>query len=162
MKEPVWVMREVVLAAHEELLARYGGLSGLRDEGLWDSALHRPPQLFAYGQPDLFQLGAAYAAGIVKKHPFLDGNKRSGFITAYIFLEANGEEFAAPEEEVFLQTLALAAGEITERVYADWLKASCKRPRLARPRRDADPKSRNAPMPNRHKDIEDSSRTMSR
>lgn len=125
MKEPLWVTRDVVLATHEELLARYGGLSGLRDEGLLDSALNRPQHLFAYGAPDLFNLAACYAVGIVKNHPFLDGNKRSGFMTAYTFLGANGFDFAAPEEEVVLQTLALAAGEIREKDCAAWLKASC-------------------------------------
>lgn len=115
---------------HEELLARYGGLSGVRDERLLDSALCRPEHLLAYGAPDLYDLAASYAAGIVKNHPFLDGNKRSGFLTAYTFLEANGAEFTAPEEEVVMQTLALAVGEIREREYAAWLKASCKpRPR---------------------------------
>lgn len=129
MKEPRWVTRDVVMAAHEELLARYGGLSAVRDEGLLDSALRRPEQLFAYGKPDLFRLASACAAGIVKNHPFLDGNKRSGFLTAYIFMEANGENFTAPEEEVVLQTVALAAGEIGEEDYAAWLKESCTRRR---------------------------------
>jgi death on curing protein len=129
MKHPQWISREVVLAMHEELLARYGGLSGVRDEGLLDSALCRPEHLFAYGTPDLYELAASYAVGIVKNHPFLDGNKRSGFMTAYTFLGVNGEEVIAPEEEVVLQTLALAAGDIREKDYAAWLKASCK-PRL--------------------------------
>lgn len=127
MKEPLWVPREVVLATHEELLARFGGLSGLRDEGLLDSALNRPRHLFAYGAPDLFGLAACYAAGIVKKHPFLDGNKRSGFMTAYTFLGANGLDLTVPEEEAVLQTLALAAGEVSERKYAAWLRTTCER-----------------------------------
>ncbi len=126
MKTPLWVPKAVVIAAHEELLDRYGGLSGVRDEGLLDSALARPEHLWAYGEPDLFDLAAAYASGIVRNHPFLDGNKRSGFITAYTFLEANGEAFTAPEEEVVLHTLALASGKIHERQYAAWLRKSCK------------------------------------
>lgn len=130
MNEPVWITCEVVLATHEELLARCGGLSGVRDEGLLDSALRRAEHAFAYGDPDLFDLAAAYAAGIVRNHPFLDGNKRSGFMTAYTFLGANGVEFAAPEEEVVLHTLALAAGKLTERKYAAWLRRSCGRGRL--------------------------------
>jgi death on curing protein len=129
VKQPQWISRDVVLAMHEELLARYGGLSGVRDEGLFDSALNRPLHLFSYGTPDLYDLAASYAVGIVKNHPFLDGNKRSGFLTAYTFLEANGEEFTAPEEEVVLRTLALAAGEIRGKDYAVWLKASCKQQR---------------------------------
>ena len=125
MNEPVWIAREVVLATQAALLERFGGLPGLRDEGLLDSALHRPHQLLAYGQPNLYELAAAYAAGIVRNHPFLDGNKRIGFMIAYIFLEANGLRFAASEEDVALQTLALAAGEIEDAAFAVWLLESC-------------------------------------
>lgn len=128
MKEPVWITREVVLATQDELLSRFGGLAGLRDEGLLESALHRPQQLFGYGQPDLFDLAAAYASGIVRNHPFLDGNKRAGFMAAYIFLGANGWEVDATEEDVVLHTLGLAAGQIDAAAYAKWLKASCVRP----------------------------------
>lgn len=139
MTEPIWVTREVVLSTQDELLSRFGGLSGIRDEGLLDSALGRPMQLFAYGQPTLFDLAASYAFGIVKNHPFLDGNKRAGFMIAYIFLGANGIELDVSEEEVILQTLALAAGEITEAGYAAWLKKSCPvvypKPRVKRKRR---------------------------
>jgi death-on-curing protein len=124
MKEPVWITREVVLSTQEELLSRFGGLSGIRDKGLLDSALHRPRQLYSYGKPDLFALAAAYAFGIIRNHPFLDGNKRIGFMAAYIFLGVNGCELQAPEEEVVLQTLALAAREIGEREYARWLKGA--------------------------------------
>ncbi|MDD3276159.1 MAG: type II toxin-antitoxin system death-on-curing family toxin [Kiritimatiellales bacterium] len=87
MKEPLWVSAEVVLAVQEELLARFGGIAGLRDEGLLDYAINRPQHLFHYGKPSLFELAAEYAFGIVKNHPFLDGNKRAGFMTAYIFWE---------------------------------------------------------------------------
>lgn len=125
MNEPAWVSREVVLAIQAALLERFSGLSGLRDEGLLDSALHRPRQLFAYGEPTLFELAAAYAAGIVRNHPFLDGNKRAGFMAAYVFLEANGMTFAAVEEMVVMRTLGLAAGEVDEAAYAAWLAESC-------------------------------------
>lgn len=125
MNEPFWLTRTVIDATHQELLTRFGGLSGVRDEGLLESALARPEHLFAYGQPSLFELAAAYAHGIVKNHPFLDGNKRAGFMAAYIFLGANGESFSAPEEDVVMQTLALAAGESTEADYAQWLKTAC-------------------------------------
>jgi death on curing protein len=127
MKEPVWITREVVLATQEELLSRFGGLPGIRDEGLLDSALHRPLQAFHYETPKIFELAAEYADGIVRNHPFCDGNKRAGFMAAYIFLGANGWEVEAPEEEVVLQTLALAAGEIRAKAYARWLKQSCRR-----------------------------------
>lgn len=107
------------------MLERFGGLEGMRDEGLLESALNRPRHLFAYEKPSLFEMAAAYAAGIVKNHPFLDGNKRSGFIAAALFLEVNGLSFQAPEEEAVERTLALAAGAIGEADYAAWLEKSC-------------------------------------
>jgi death-on-curing protein len=125
MKEPVWLTREVILATQEALLERFGGLVGVRDEGLLDSALNRPRHLHAYGEKSVFIMASAYAHGIVKNHPFLDGNKRAGFMAAYIFLEANGREFQAPEEEVVERTLALAAGAIDAAEYAAWLERSC-------------------------------------
>lgn len=123
--EPVWVDGADCHAFHEDLLARFGGLAGIRDEGLLDSALNRPVQLFNYGDPSIFDMAAAYASGIVKNHPFLDGNKRSGFMAAALFLESNGHRFTAPETEVVERTLALAAGAISEGEYAEWLERSC-------------------------------------
>lgn len=117
---------DVVIAMHEELQAWFGGLAGIRDKDLLDSALNRPIHLFAFRKPDVFELAAAYAAGIIKNLPFLDGNKRAGFMAAALFLEINGFDFIAHEEEVVLHTFALAAGEIREKDYAVWLKASCK------------------------------------
>ena len=90
MKRPVWLLKETVLALHERLLADFGGSAGLRDEGLLDSALARPENLFAYGTPTVFELAASYAFGLVKNHPFIDGNKRVGFAAALVFLEING------------------------------------------------------------------------
>jgi death on curing protein len=127
MKEPEWVLREVVFAAHEQSLAQFGGSAGVRDEGLLDSALGKPLNLFAYGKPGLFDLAASYAFGIVKNHPFIDGNKRTGFIVAVVFLELNGYKFRAGEVDATLQTLALAAGEMSEAAFAAWLKANSKR-----------------------------------
>ncbi|MEI8206417.1 MAG: type II toxin-antitoxin system death-on-curing family toxin [Kiritimatiellales bacterium] len=127
MKEPIWVPVEVILAIQEELLARFGGLAGLRDEGLLDSALNRPQQGFHYGTPTLFELAAEYALGIVKNHPFLDGNKRGGFMAAYTFIGVNGYDLNAPEADAVMQTLALASGEIDQKEYAVWLKASSHR-----------------------------------
>ena len=127
MKTPVWVRRDVVIAYHEHLLAVHGGGAGIRDEGMLDSALGRPENLFAYGKPTLSDLAAGYAFGLVKNHPFIDGNKRIGFATAVLFLELNGLRFTAPEVEVVLNTLALAAGEMSEAAYAAWLKANAKR-----------------------------------
>ena len=125
MKEPVWLSRPVIIGIHEELLARFGGPPGIRDKALLESAMSRPQNLLAYGEPTLFELAASYALGIVKNHPFLDGNKRVSFMAAYVFLEINGERFAAPEEEVAVQTLALAAGECSEADYAAWLQSAC-------------------------------------
>jgi death-on-curing protein len=125
MKEPVWLPREVVLTTQDELLDRFGGLAGIRDDGLLESALGRPRHLHAYGNPTVYELAAAYAFGLVKNHPFLDGNKRIGFMAAYIFLGINGLTFAATEEEVVEQTLALAAGAIGEEEHGQWLARSC-------------------------------------
>ena len=128
MKEPVWLTREVVLAIQEELLGRFGGLPGVRDEGLLDSAVNRPRQLFAYGEPDPFALAAAVAEGIDRNHPFLDGNKRAGFMAAALFLEVNGWSFQVAEEDVVVRTLALAAGAIGGAEYARWLRGATVRP----------------------------------
>jgi len=125
MSEPFWLTREAVLAIQGELLARFGGLAGIRDDGLLDSALNRTLHLFHYGEPGLFDLAAAYAEGIVKNHPFLDGNKRSGFMAAYTFLGINGQLLQAPEEEAVLQTLALAADAIGAQEFSTWLAKSC-------------------------------------
>jgi death-on-curing protein len=127
MGEPLWISKEVLLAVHEQLLARFGGLGGIRDEGLLESALNRPLQLHHYQSQSasLFALAGAYASGIVRNHPFLDGNKRVGFMAAYLFLAANGWELEASEEDVVEQTLALAASAIDEAEYAAWLERSC-------------------------------------
>ena len=123
MKEPLWVLREVVSILHEQSLAEFGGSTGVRDEGLLDSALGKPQNLFAYGKPTLFDLAASYAFGLVKNHPFTDGNKRAGFVVAVLFLELNGGRFQATEVDAALRTLALAAGEMSQTAYAAWLKA---------------------------------------
>ena len=124
MNEPEWVLREVVLMLHEQSLAQFGGSAGMRDEGMLDSALGRPQNLFAYGNPTLFDLAASYAFGLVKNHPFIDGNKRTGFVVAVTFLECNGRCFTADEVDAAVRTLALAAGEETEAEFAAWLKAN--------------------------------------
>jgi death-on-curing protein len=127
MKEPQWVLRETVLALQERLLAEFGGLSGVRDPGLLNSALARPRQLFAYRKPSLFDLAAAYAFGLVRNHPFLDGNKRIGFTTAIIFLELNGYRFTASEVEATVKTLALAARDVDQASYSVWLKENSRK-----------------------------------
>lgn len=128
MKEPQWILRETVLGLHELSLSQHGGSSGLRDEGLLDSALGRPRHLFDYGAPNIFDLAACYAHGLVKNHPFIDGNKRTGFVTAVLMLEINGCDFHATEADAAIRTLALAAGEMTEAAYAAWLEANSHSP----------------------------------
>ena len=127
MKEPQWLLRETVLAMQERLLAEFGGLSVVRDARLLDSAMARPQQLSAYGQPSLFDLAAAYAYGLVRNHPFVDGNKRIAFIAAVVFLELNGRRFTASEAEAAVKTLALAARELNEADYAAWLRENSRK-----------------------------------
>lgn len=107
---------------HDEQLAEHGGAAGVRDFGLLESALARPRNAWSYGQDDLVALGALYAAGVMRNHPFVDGNKRTGFLAAYAFLYVNGVEIVADEAEVIVQCLSLAAGEIGEAEFAAWLR----------------------------------------
>jgi death-on-curing protein len=125
--EPNWVRRETVLVLHEQSLVQFGGTAGIRDEGLFDSALGRPQNLFAYGKPTISELAASYAFGLARNHPFLDGNKRTAFITAVLFLEINGQNFEAEQADAAVQTLGLAAGEVSEAEYAAWLRKNCKK-----------------------------------
>ena len=122
MTEPAWLQREVVVALQERLIAEFGGASGVRDSGLLESALARARNRFAYESPSHLELAASYAAGLVNNHPFVDGNKRIGFVAAVVFLEVNGYHFTAPEADSVIKTLALAAGEAGEADYAAWLK----------------------------------------
>jgi death-on-curing protein len=123
MRKPAWLLTEVVYATHEKLLAEFGGATGIRDQNLLASALARPQNLSGYTRPTIFELAAAYAFGVIKNHPFVDGNKRTGFTIAVMFLEINGLTFGASEADATIQTLALAAGELSEAGYAAWLKA---------------------------------------
>jgi death-on-curing protein len=123
MKEPIWLPLEVIFALHDRLLSRFGGAEGIRDRGMLESALGKPQQLLHYGAPSIFELAASYAFGIVKNHPFIDGNKRTGFMAAYTFLGVNGRALIAPEEEAVIQTLGLASGAIGEKDYAAWLES---------------------------------------
>ena len=122
MKEPAWITREECLAIHEMMLAQHGGLAGVRDEGLLESALSKPKNLFAYAKPTHAEMAASYAAGIIINHPFFDGNKRTGFMVAAVFLDVNGYELTATEESVVENTLGLTAGMLKEKGYAAWLK----------------------------------------
>jgi death-on-curing protein len=124
VNEPVWVERDLILALHEEVIAEHGGHAGVRDDGLLESALARPRQLLAYGDPGLFELAAAYAFGIVRNHPFIDGNKRAGLAAADVFLQLNGFEIVVDEVQAVVVFQDLAAGEIDEAVLAKWIEAN--------------------------------------
>jgi len=125
MKSPVWIEKRDVLTIHERLLALHGGISGLRDEGLLESALARPRQHLAYDKSaDVPALAAYYASGIVQNHPFVDGNKRTGFVIGVLFLELNGFRFTAMEEEVVEAVFALAAGALKEDGFAEFMRSN--------------------------------------
>ena len=121
MSDIVWVRPDVVLAVHEEQLAEHGGSAGLRDEGLLHSALARPQNLAAYDDPGLAELAAAYAYGIVRNHPFVDGNKRTAFVVAELFLAMNGLTLEADDAVCVVIMLDLAAGNLSESDLAAWL-----------------------------------------
>ena len=118
-----WIAEGVIVAVHAEQIAEHGGKNGLRDRGLLSSALARPRNLVGYEAPTVFDLAAAYAYGIVQNHPFIDGNKRTGFLAAYIFLALNGWKLIASEASAVEAMLALASGGMSEAEFADWLKA---------------------------------------
>jgi len=121
--EPVWIEERDVLTLHDRLLAFHGGAEGVRDEGLLQSALARAKQLAAYGESaDFVDMATAYTAGIVKNHPFVDGNKRTGFVVGVLFLELNGFRFAATESAAADAVLALAAGNLDEAGYTTFLR----------------------------------------
>jgi death-on-curing protein len=132
VKEPVWIDKRDALAIHEQQFALHGGASGLRDEGLLESALARPRQQFAYASPDVIEMAAAYTSGIVRNHPFIDGNKRTGFVVGVLFLEMNGYVFTATEAEAAQAVLELAAGSIEEPGFAAFLRDHVKRMRKTR------------------------------
>ena len=123
MKEPRWVPRLVVEAVHLDQIREHGGLAGLRDEGLLESALARPQHKWTYKRrPDLAALAAAYLFALVKNHPFRDGNKRIAFLAAVIFLGLNGHELTVDEPEVVTMVRAAAAGEASEGDVARWIR----------------------------------------
>ena len=125
--EPVWIDERDALTLHDRLLALHGGAPGVRDEGLLQSAPARPQQHLAYADTtDIIQLAALYTTGIVRNHPFLDGNKRTGFVVGVLFLELNGHAFVASEEEAAQAVLELAAGSLDQHGYAAFLQANAR------------------------------------
>jgi death-on-curing protein len=123
MSDWLWVDIEVALAAHDEQLAEHGGAPGMRDRAMLESALARPLNLIAYGEPDVADLAAAYAYGIARNHPFVDGNKRTALVVSETFLLINGYELIASNAEVVVAFVALAAGELDVPVLADWFRS---------------------------------------
>jgi death on curing protein len=121
---PVWIEKRVVLAYHDMQLAEHGGATGVRDEGLLESALARPQNIAAYADdvPTLYRLAAAYAFGIARNHPFVDGNKRTALVAAIAFLERNGVAFAASQQEAYLTFYDLAAGKLSEEELTAWFE----------------------------------------
>ena len=127
MSEPanpawVWIDAAVLRAVHEEQLVEHGGAPGVRDIGLFESALARPRHLVMYGEPDLAAWAAAYGYGLARNHPFVDGNTRTAFVAIELCLLLNGQQLAADDAACVLTTLALAAGELTEDELAAWLR----------------------------------------
>lgn len=118
----VWLGRDLVLAIHDEQIARHGGAAGLRDSGLLDSALARPINHAAYGEPDIAELGAVYAIAIARNHAFVDGNKRAAFMALVLFLALNGLAFDPPEVEATMTTLAMAGGDIDDAAFIAWVR----------------------------------------
>lgn len=119
----VWVSEAVALAAHDEQIAEHGGGVGIRDHGLFQSAMARPPNLAAYAEPDVAALAAAYAYGIARNHPFVDGNKRTAAVVSETFLALNGYRLTASDAELVVEFLALAAVELDEDELAAWFRA---------------------------------------
>ena len=121
---PFWLLPSVVEAMHDEQIAEHGGAAGLRSPDLPASALAWPVHLQTCGQPDVFDLAAVYAYGIVKNHPFVDGNKRTGFLAAYEFLRGNGQRLAASQSDAVRTVSSLADGGVDEASFAEWLGAN--------------------------------------
>ena len=119
---PRWLLRQFVLQLHAEQLAEHGGPTGMRDQGAFDSALARPENLLAYGEPDMAALGAAYAFGLARNHAFTDGNKRISFAACVSFLQLNGLRLDASDDECIATWLALASGTLSEVELATWLR----------------------------------------
>ena len=118
-----WVAKSVVLAIHEQQIAEHGGVQGIRDMGLLESALARPQNLAACGEPDLAAMAAAYAFGIARNHPFLDGNKRTSYVVTLMFLRLNSLDLKADEATRLQVWLSLASGELTEEQVAGWMRS---------------------------------------
>lgn len=119
-----WVDKQLLITLHDESLSMHGGLSGIRDVGLLDSALNRASNLAMYGEPDYADLAAAYGVGLAKNHAFVDGNKRVAFLSVGLFLMLNGWRLSATQVNATLIMLNVAAGELDEAAFAAWIRAN--------------------------------------
>jgi death-on-curing protein len=119
-----WIDKRVLLLLHDESLAEHGGATGMRDEGLLDSALARPLNLAAFEEPDIAALAASYAVGLAKNHAFVDGNKRAAFLGMGLFLYLNGSRLTASQPDATVTMLAVASGELSEEALADWIRSN--------------------------------------
>jgi death on curing protein len=129
-KEPLWIEERDALAIHDRLLALHGGGTGVSDRDLLESALARPRQHHSYAKTsDVVEMAALYTAGIVRNHPFIDGNKRTGFVIGVLFLELHGFDFKASEEDATQAVMALAAETLGDAVYTAWLRENVRRKR---------------------------------
>ena len=124
MNEPRWLDRRIALAIHDRQLADHGGASGIRDEGLLESALARPQQHAAYATPDLAELAALYAIAIAHNHPFIDGNKRTAYVALELFLAKNGASFVASDTDCVLMMLGMASRELDDDAFVAWVRAN--------------------------------------
>ena len=120
-----WVDKRALLLLHDESLSEHGGATGIRDDGLLDSALARPLNLDSYETPDIADLAASYVIGLPKNHAFVDGNKRTAFLATGLFLHLNGYRLQVSQADATLTMLAVAAGEMDEATFADWLRQHC-------------------------------------
>ena len=122
-----WINQQALVTVHDMSLAEHGGAAGVRDQGLLESALARPENLAAYGQPDYAELAASYGVGLAKNHAFVDGNKRAAFLAVGLFLRKNGYRLTATQTDATLTVLAVAAGEINEIAFATWIRLHSER-----------------------------------
>ncbi len=135
MNEPIWISLDLILAIHERQLAEHGGGSGVRDQGMLESALARPEQKFSYGGVgvDGIELAAGYLFGLSRNHPFVDGNKRTAAVACEVFLELNGYRLLASDEDLYPLFLGLAAGEVDETALVEWLRENARPDQVSEP-----------------------------
>ncbi len=120
-EEPIWLLKQAILQIHAEQLAEHGGIGGLRDDGLLDSALARAQNKFQYGEDNIAAIAAAYAYGVARNHPFLDGNKRTAYVAMEMFLLINGFDFTASDDDAIAMFLSLASGQVSEDRLGVWI-----------------------------------------